>query len=145
MEIILAAVGRLKAEEAALFQRYWQRLRWKARLVELPEKGDKAQEAKALEKACTASPLWVCLDERGQDWDSPRFAAWLGSEFEAGHKPIAFMIGGAAGLAPDLRQRAQVKLRLGAMTWPHQIARVLLAEQLYRAQTILDGHPYHKV
>jgi 23S rRNA (pseudouridine1915-N3)-methyltransferase len=55
------------------------------------------------------------------------------------------MIGGAAGLAPELQDRAQLKLRLGAMTWPHQIARVLLAEQLYRAQTILDGHPYHKV
>ena len=91
MDIILAAVGRLKAEEAALFQRYWQRLRWKARLVELPEKGDKAQEAKALEKACAASPLWVCLDERGQDWDSPRFATWLGQALDADRKPVAFI------------------------------------------------------
>lgn len=144
MDILLAAVGKLKAEEAALFQRYWQRLRWKARLIELPEKSDKDQEARALEKACAASPYWVCLDERGQDWDSSKFAGWLGQRFATGDKPVAFMIGGATGLARDLQDRAALKLRLGAMTWPHQLARVMLAEQLYRAQTILDGHPYHK-
>lgn len=144
MDIIIAAIGKLKGEEQALFKRYAERLRWKINLVEKPERGSKAEEAAQLQQVIEPAKKLIVLDEFGQDWQSVKLASWIGQQFEDGAKPLAFVIGGAEGLDPALIAKADLKLRFGSQTWPHQIVRALLAEQLYRAQTILDGHPYHK-
>ena len=144
MDILIAAIGKLKGEEQALYQRYASRLRWKVQLIERPERGSKAEEAKALRQAIQPARKLVVLDEHGLDMPSVKLAQWIGQEFDTGSKPIAFVIGGADGLEPALIAQADLRLRFGAQTWPHQLVRALLAEQLYRAQTILDGHPYHK-
>jgi len=84
------------------------------------------------------------LDGRGKMLDSAGLARQLGSWRDQGTAGITFVIGGADGLGDDVLARADLVLSLGAMTWPHQLVRVMLAEQLYRAQTILSGHPYHR-
>jgi 23S rRNA (pseudouridine1915-N3)-methyltransferase len=86
----------------------------------------------------------VALDERGEALDSHRFAARV-AEWRAANPPaLVFVIGGADGLAPTLRDKATMRLSFGAATWPHQLVRIMLLEQLYRAATILSGHPYHR-
>ena len=144
MDIIIAAIGKLKGEEQALFKRYANRLRWKVKIVEKPERGSKSEEAKLLATSLAPAKKLVALDERGEDMSSVKLARWIDRHLEDGDKPLAFIIGGADGLDPDLIAQADLRLRFGSQTWPHQLVRVLLAEQLYRAQTILDGHPYHK-
>ena len=86
----------------------------------------------------------VALDERGKNLDSPAFAALMGRWQDDGLGDLAFAIGGPDGLSPAVLERADLTLSLGPMTWPHLLVRVLLVEQLYRAQSILDGHPYHR-
>jgi 23S rRNA (pseudouridine1915-N3)-methyltransferase len=86
----------------------------------------------------------IVLDQRGKTLSSEDFATRLGRWQDEGVGDLAFIIGGADGLDPAWRQRAALVLSLGAMTWPHVLARVMLAEQLYRAQSILAGHPYHR-
>jgi 23S rRNA (pseudouridine1915-N3)-methyltransferase len=86
----------------------------------------------------------VALDERGAAWSSRDLAERLGGWRDGGVATLAFAIGGADGLAPAVVERADAVLSLGAMTWPHLLARCLLLEQLYRAQQILAGHPYHR-
>ncbi len=88
--------------------------------------------------------LTVCLDERGKNIDSETFAGWIGEWRDAGRPELAFVIGGADGLDRDLRDGAERVLSFSALTWPHQLVRIMLAEQLYRATTILSGHPYHR-
>ncbi|AUH53322.1 23S rRNA (pseudouridine(1915)-N(3))-methyltransferase RlmH [Chromobacterium sp. ATCC 53434] len=85
----------------------------------------------------------VVMDERGKNWTSVRLAEGL-KEWMAGGDDVAFVIGGADGLAPELKQRADVLLQLSAMTLPHGMVRVMLAEQIYRAYSILNNHPYHR-
>ena len=126
MRITLVAVGRARSDAtAALYCDFAKRLRWPIRLHEV--------EARL-----------VALDERGQSLDSSAFAALLGRWQDEGLGDLAFVIGGAEGLSPTVLERADLTLSLGPMTWPHLLARVLLAEQLFRAQCILDGHPYHR-
>ena len=84
------------------------------------------------------------LDQRGESLDSAAFAALLGRWRDDGRPAAVFVIGGADGLAPSLRDKAQLRLAFGAATWPHQLVRVMLLEQIYRAATILAGHPYHR-
>ena len=86
----------------------------------------------------------VALDARGQSLTSEAFAARLAKWRDGSAGDLAFVIGGADGLEPALVKRADLVLSLGAMTWPHMLARAMLAEQLYRAATILQGHPYHR-
>jgi 23S rRNA (pseudouridine1915-N3)-methyltransferase len=86
----------------------------------------------------------VALDERGKSLDSSAFATLLGRWQDEGLGDLAFVIGGAEGLSPAVLERADLALSFGQMTWPHLLVRVLLAEQLFRAQCILDGHPYHR-
>jgi 23S rRNA (pseudouridine1915-N3)-methyltransferase len=86
----------------------------------------------------------LALDEEGSVLSSQDFALRLGQWRDGGTQALAAMIGGPDGLDPALRRKAVLTLSLGRMTWPHQIARILLAEQLYRAATILAGHPYHR-
>jgi 23S rRNA (pseudouridine1915-N3)-methyltransferase len=86
----------------------------------------------------------VALDERGDNVDSPAFARHLGRWRDDSVANTIFVIGGADGLSPDLRRKSKLRVAFGSATWPHQMVRVMLLEQIYRAATILAGHPYHR-
>ncbi|MBR0557756.1 23S rRNA (pseudouridine(1915)-N(3))-methyltransferase RlmH [Ciceribacter sp. L1K23] len=159
MRIGILAVGKLKAgPEKELAARYFDRFAKAGpaiglelgRLVELPESrasaadGRKREEAALLEKAAPEGAVLVALDERGKAWNSQELSTYIGNIRDQGQRDLVFVIGGADGLDPDLRQRAGLILNLGRLTWPHQLVRILIAEQLYRSVTILSGHPYHR-
>jgi 23S rRNA (pseudouridine1915-N3)-methyltransferase len=160
MKITVLAIGRLKAgPERELAQRYAERFEAIARvlgftgpnLVELAESQArssaerKAQEATALLANIQEDAFVIRLDERGTTQGSEAFAQSLGQLRDAGRKSLVLVIGGADGLGEAVAARAPKCISFGAMTMPHQIVRVLLLEQLYRAATILSGHPYHRV
>lgn len=160
MRITLFAVGRLKAgPEKDLASRYLGRFAKAgpaiglelAKLVEVQESRAsnadtrKREEASALEKALPEGAILVLLDERGKTLDSQAFSDAIGRYRDNGKRDMMLAIGGADGLDPELRAKADLVLNLGTMTWPHQLVRILIAEQLYRAVTILSGHPYHRV
>lgn len=151
MRIVVAAVGRAKpGPERALFEHYAGRLTWPLTLKEVEEKRPlatvdrMAREADLLLGAVPQGAVVVALDERGRQLPSAAFAARIGAWRDAGTADIAFLVGGADGHAEAVRQRADLLLAFGPMTWPHLLVRGLLAEQLYRAQCILAGHPYHR-
>lgn len=160
MDVTIAAVGRLKAgPERDLCARYLERAGKTGRVSgfhrfsvsEVPESraaraADRmADEAQRLKERAGPKGRLVCLDERGTAWTSDRLAGWLRDQADSGvADTINVTIGGADGLDPELVAAADVVLSLGRMTWPHQIVRILIAEQLYRAMTILAGHPYHR-
>lgn len=102
-------------------------------------------EAVLLERAIPSGALIATLDERGRVLSSPDFAAELAKWRDGGRQDVSFVIGGADGIDPSLRARADFSLSFGKMVWPHMLVRVMLAEQLYRAATILGGGPYHRV
>ncbi len=104
-----------------------------------------AAEAALLEKAIPSGALVCCLDERGKVMSSPDFADQLGQWRDNGRQDVAFVIGGADGIDPAVRERADALLSFGKMVWPHMLVRVMLSEQLYRAASILAGAPYHRV
>ena len=146
MAVTVHAIGRLKrGPETELVERYTKRLkRLKTTVRELPERPSKDQEGDALLASIPESAFVLALDENGDDLPSVKFARLLGDQLDQG-RDLAFIIGGADGLSDAVKERAQVLLRFGHMTWPHQIVRGLLFEQIYRAETILLGHPYHRV
>jgi len=155
VKVHLCAVGRLRAgPERALVDDYLTRFDrtgrplglGPAREHEVEDKrgGGMAAEAALLVRAAPAGALRVVLDERGAALDSPAFAQKLAGWRDSGAGEVAFLIGGADGLAPELRDGADFALSLGAMVWPHLLVRVMLAEQLYRAASILAGSPYHR-
>ena len=129
---------------------YAKRLVPPAAIVELEEKRKlpppqlKAREAELILAALPAGARLVALDERGQSWSSRELADRLAAWRDRGVAALAFAIGGADGLGQAVVERADAVLSLGAMTWPHLLVRSLLLEQLYRAQQILAGHPYHR-
>lgn len=145
----LLAVGRLRdGPEAALFARYNGRLHPSLTVTEIAESRGapaemKRREAAGLLAVVPAQAFLVVLDQAGEAPDSVRLAAqmerWLGLG-----RPLAFVIGGAEGLDASVLARADHVLSLGPLTWPHLLARVMLAEQLYRARSIAGGHPYHR-
>jgi len=153
MRIAIVAVGRLKSGALAdAFADYAKRLksgRVELQLIEVEERRRlagaelMAREAALLSAAIPRGTRLIALDGRGKPMSSEAFAAQLG-RWRDGGDALAFVIGGADGLDASLRDRADMILSLGAMTWPHMLARVMLAEQLYRAQSILSGHPYHR-
>lgn len=154
MRLILAAVGRLKSgPEAALVTDYLDRFARTGRGVGLPavelfeiedrRGGGPPAEASLLERAIPPAATLVTLDERGILLDSPQFADRIGKARDLAHD-LCFVIGGADGLDPALRARADWSLSFGPMVWPHMLVRVMLAEQFYRAATILAGGPYHR-
>jgi 23S rRNA (pseudouridine1915-N3)-methyltransferase len=156
MRLGLIAVGRLKAGPMlTLFQDYARRLAWPFAVLEVEERRPlPAAELKAREGALIleaiegtvrkfTNPVVIALDERGAAFSSTELAQRL-ARWRDGGRDALFVIGGAEGLAPAVLQRAELTLSLGPMTWPHQLVRVLLAEQLFRAQSILTGHPYHR-
>jgi len=147
----LVAVGRMKpGPERALFDLYAARLSPPPEMREVEEKRNlppakmKAREAELLLGAVPDGALIVALDERGKRLGSMAFAKKLGDWRDQGVRDVAFVIGGADGLDRAILDRANVVLALGEMTWPHMLVRGLLAEQLYRANAILSGHPYHR-
>jgi 23S rRNA (pseudouridine1915-N3)-methyltransferase len=159
MRLCLLAVGRLKdGPERALCERYAGRIQDSGRslgfagldLVELPEsrarraEDRKAEEAASIRGRRQAGHL-IVLDERGRSLGSEAFAAHLGRSRDAGAGSLNLVIGGADGVEAALRDEADMALSFGALTIPHQLVRVLVLEQLYRALTILGGHPYHRV
>ena len=103
-----------------------------------------ADEAARLTAAASEADLVVALDETGKTMTSEAFARWLGARRDEGRRTVAFLIGGADGHGPAALERAALKLSLGPMTLPHGLARIVLVEQIYRAATILAGHPYHR-
>ncbi|RMC33318.1 23S rRNA (pseudouridine(1915)-N(3))-methyltransferase RlmH [Paracoccus alkanivorans] len=154
MRIDIAAVGRLrKGPEAAMVADYLDRFAKTGRGLGLPairviEVEDKrgagmAAEAELLSRAIPAGAALVMLDERGEQPTSPDFAQRIAT-FRDQARDLCFVIGGADGLDPVLRDRADWQISFGRMVWPHMLVRVMLAEQLYRAVTILAGSPYHR-
>lgn len=154
MRVVIAAVGRLRGgPEQDLFSDYQSRFDRTGRqlglgpldCVEVEAKKSTPQaEAPLLGRAVPEGAMRVVLDERGRTLSSPQFARRLADWRDDGQRDVAFMIGGAAGLAPQLRREADLALSFGPMVWPHMLVRVMLAEQLYRAASILAGTPYHK-
>ena len=110
----------------------------------LPPAQLRAREAELILAAVPPGAILVALDERGQSWSSRELAERLAAWRDRGIAALAFAVGGADGLGPAVIERADVVLSLGTMTWPHLLVRSLLLEQLYRAQQILAGHPYHR-
>ncbi len=118
-----------------------------ATIIEVEDKkgGGMQAEAALLERAIPSGSLICILDERGKTLSSPDFATMLASWRDQGRQDIAFVIGGADGIDPTLRTKADAAISFGAMVWPHMLVRAMLAEQLYRAASILAGAPYHRI
>jgi 23S rRNA (pseudouridine1915-N3)-methyltransferase len=159
MRLVVISVGRLKqGPERELAERYRDRFDDIGRKLgfrglemhEIPESRARdatariAQEAAAISDLIPEKSVLVTLDEHGTSIDSATFARHLGRWRDDSVANNVFVIGGADGLSPDLRRKSKLTVAFGAATWPHQMVRVMLLEQIYRAATILAGHPYHR-
>ena len=153
MSVLVIAVGRARGPLAEAAAEYARRAShyWAVRVEEVREESARsltaaqvvAREGERLLARVPAGATLVACDERGEGWTSERFSRWLAAERDGG-RDVAFAIGGAHGLAPAVRERARVRLAVAPWTLPHDLARVVLAEQLYRAGTLARGEPYHK-
>jgi 23S rRNA (pseudouridine1915-N3)-methyltransferase len=159
MRLLIAAIGKLKdSEERAIVARYAQRLAVSGKAVglgpletiEISESraadaaARKSEEAARLLKAAGGCAIKIALDADGRGLSSEALAKWIGRHADSGVKACAFLIGGPDGHGREVLAASDLTLSLGAVTLPHGLARVVLAEQLYRAATILAGHPYHR-
>lgn len=159
MRLVVISIGRLKqGPERELAERYRGRFDDIGRKLgfrgleihEIPESRVRdaatriGEEAAAISATIPAKSVLVALDERGQNIESTAFAQHLGRWRDQQVANTIFVIGGADGLSPELRRKAKLNIAFGSATWPHQMVRVLLLEQIYRAATILAGHPYHR-
>ena len=159
MRLIIAAVGRMKSgPESELAERYRDRVAKGGRAVGIrdieiieirdsraPDIARRAlEESIALVNIIPERAVIVVLDENGESLDSNSLTGRLRNWRDTGRPAVVFIIGGADGLAAQLKNRAELTLAFGAATWPHQLVRIMLLEQLYRATTILTGHPYHR-
>lgn len=158
MRLGLISVGRLKAgPERDLYGRYAARIAALRRmglegldLREIDESKAKtpnermAREGRELMSLIPDGSVLVVFDERGMMADSTAFANFIGRQRDAGSRSLCFLVGGPDGVDPSVRERASAIYSFGAMTLPHQLVRVLVVEQIYRAMTILSGHPYHR-
>ncbi len=160
MRFTFSCIGRMKAgADKDILDRYLDRARKTGRALGISEvtvselsesraqraEDRKSEEAAAILQSLSAGAKLVVLDENGKNLSSPEFSNRLEGWKDNSTPEVVFAIGGADGHGPELLARADLKLALGAMTWPHQIARILLAEQIYRSMTIQAGHPYHRV
>ena len=159
MRVLIAAVGRLKqGPERELAERYRKRatdvgrmIGWQTcDIIEIRDSRAENPERRMLEESIAIAnvvpdrAITVILDDRGEGLSSAALADRLQDWRAAGRPAAIFIVGGADGLAASLREKADLALSFGALTWPHQLVRVMLLEQLYRAATILSGHPYHR-
>ena len=159
MRIVVIAIGRLKqGPERELADRYRERFDDIGRKLgfrgleihEIPESRARDVPARMADEAAAISALIpdkssiIALDERGETIDSAAFARHLGRWRDESVPTAVFLIGGADGLSPELRRRVKLSVAFGKATWPHQMVRVMLLEQIYRAATILSSHPYHR-
>ncbi len=151
MDIIIACIGHMKqSPELDLLSKYIKQTRWNVVVREFEDKKPgsaeerKKREGALLLSAVPAGAKIVVMDERGKQLCSEKFAKRLGCWQDESVPAVVFLIGGADGHGEEIRQKADLILAFGEMTWPHMLARVMLAEQIYRAKTILDGHPYHR-
>jgi 23S rRNA (pseudouridine1915-N3)-methyltransferase len=141
--IQIIAVEKLKASPLlSLFQEYEKRLRWSFTLTEIDGGTDRKKE-EALLKALNPNAYKFIMDERGQNLKSLEFAHII-EDKQIQYPLFQFIIGGADGLSQQVRDQGDLILSFGRQTWPHKLLRVMLIEQIYRAQQILDGHPYHR-
>jgi 23S rRNA (pseudouridine1915-N3)-methyltransferase len=138
MRLHIIARGKIgRSPEAELVDRYARRIAWPFKLTELPDTGGALPETQGATRT-------VLLDERGKQLNSEQFAQLLGQWRDQGVRETRFLIGAADGHGEALRDQADLLIAFGAMTWPHLMARAMLAEQLWRATSILAGHPYHR-
>jgi 23S rRNA (pseudouridine1915-N3)-methyltransferase len=159
MRIVVAAVGRLKqGPERDLAERYRKRAADAGRgvgfrgveIIEIRESKAREVEKRVIEESIALAnvipegAVTIVLDERGESLDSRGLTDRIKRWRDAGRPAAIFMIGGADGLGGSLRERADLRLAFGAATWPHQLVRIMLLEQVYRAATLLAGHPYHR-
>ena len=159
MRLLVIAIGRLKqGPERELAERYRERFddigrKLGFRGLEIRELAESrardaarriAEEAAAISAEIPPNSVLVALDERGDNLDSGTFARHLARWRDDQIAHTIFSIGGADGLSPELRRKAQLRIAFGSATWPHQMVRFMLLEQVYRAATILAGHPYHR-
>ncbi len=155
MRLTLCVVGRLRnGPEKDLFSDYIDRFEKTGRgmglgpvdVVEVEDRkgGGMQAEAELLLRAIPKGAILLAMDERGKTMTSPQFARQIAKWRDDGAQSLAIVIGGADGLSPELREQADMSLSFGKMVWPHMLARVMLAEQLYRAASILGGSPYHR-
>lgn len=151
MRILLLTVGRdRRGPSAELVDTYVKRCPWPVELIEIPQQSQGgrqrrlAEEAKKIVQTFPDGAALVVLDERGDNLSSTELADRIARFRDDGRQSLAFVIGGADGLSPTLTERADLKLAFGKATWPHKLMRAMLAEQIYRASTILSGHPYHR-
>ena len=159
MRLVVAAVGRLKAgPERELADRYRERAAKLGRglglraleVVEIAESRSRDPARRKIEESIALATLIpdgaavVVLDERGENLGTAQFAERLRGWRDGAREACVVLIGGPDGLAPNLHEKADLHLAFGALTWPHQLVRIMLLEQIYRAATILAGHPYHR-
>jgi 23S rRNA (pseudouridine1915-N3)-methyltransferase len=159
LRLVILSVGRMKAgPERELLERYVKRIsalgpslglapvEWKEFDESRARQGEtrRAEEGKTLLAALPKGAVLMALDERGKSPPSETFAADIGRWRDGGSPALAFVIGGPDGLDENVRAAARALISFGAMTWPHQLVRVMLGEQIYRACSILAGHPYHR-
>jgi 23S rRNA (pseudouridine1915-N3)-methyltransferase len=151
VKLTIACIGRAaRGPERDLYQHYAARIRWPLALRELEEKRKLPpaqlilREGELLLAACPPKAVLVALDRSGKALDSEGFARRLARWRDDAVSDVAFLIGGADGHEEPLLKKAALVLSFGAMTWPHLLARAMLAEQIYRAQQLLAGHPYHR-
>ncbi len=152
MHISIIAIGRMQRGPAqALVDEYLKRLPWKTSITEIDMKKPagtaaerKKREAERLLAAVPDGAALVVLDENGKALKSREFAGKIDNWQMAGYSNIAFIIGGADGLDSSVLSRADMKIAFGSLTWPHMMVRVMLSEQIYRAWSIITGHPYHR-
>lgn len=151
MRITVVAVGRIKAgPERSLAEHFEARINWPVNLREVEERKKlppadlRDREGELLLAACPPGSVIITLDEHGKALTSRAFAKRLGDWRDEGRPDVAFLIGGADGLAKKVLKQSVLSLSFGSMTWPHMLVRGMLFEQIYRAQQILAGHPYHR-
>lgn len=153
MRISIISIGKFeKSPHKAVFDNYIRRLKWKLDLVELDLKKTnnlsvekiKEGEGALIIKAARASTKLIALDENGKQYNSRVFSKLITDFAIYGDSDLTFVIGGSDGLSKEVLEKASLKISLGVMVFPHLMVRSMLAEQLYRAQSISEGHPYHR-
>lgn len=153
VRISILAIGKFdNSPYQALFKDFAKRLKWKVELKELEAKNTKNQnpeqtketEGNIIIQNLRSGTKLIALDEHGKDFTSQTFAKFIADSALRGDSDLTFVIGGANGLSPEILKKSSMQICLGKMTLPHMLARVVLIEQIYRAETIISGHPYHR-